>query len=252
MTIPAPDIHASYAGLMVASVVLLLAFPTTKHFTRSRDRGRYYTVQAVTALCAAIGAKLGVLFGDALWPLHPFDDWSALLVSGRSIAGALLFGFVAVEAAKPLLRYDLPPNDRFAVALPFSIGLGRLGCLVAGCCRGAPYDGPLAVAYDDGVLRHPAQLYEALFQLAAGYVLLVLWRRQILFGRLFALYLAAYGAFRFATEFIRDTAKPYGGLSAYQLMAIGMMAAGGAAIYLRSRRQPLSWNRWRQPKGAVT
>ena len=247
-----PDIHESYAVLMIASVVLLLAVPMTRHFTSPRDRGRYYTMQAITAVGAVVGAKLGVLFGDALWPLRPFDDWSALLVSGRSIAGALLFGFLAVEAAKPLLRYDIPPNDRFAVALPFSIAIGRIGCLVAGCCRGAPHEGPLAIAYDDGVLRHPAQLYEALFQLLAGWALLAMWRRKILFGRLFALYLAAYGVFRFATEFIRDTAKPYAGFSAYQWMALAMVVAGAAAVYARSRRQPESWHRWHAPKGVST
>jgi phosphatidylglycerol:prolipoprotein diacylglycerol transferase len=246
-----PDIHHTYPVLMIASVALLFSFPTMKHFTRPDDRGRYYTVQAITALGAVIGAKLGVLFGDALWPLRPFDDWSALLVSGRSIAGALLFGFLAVEVSKPLLRYDIPPNDRFAVALPFSVAIGRLGCLVAGCCRGAPYDGPLAIAYDDGVLRHPAQLYEVVFQLAIGWALLSLYRRKLLFGRLFAVYLAAYGTFRFGTEFIRDTAKPFGGLSAYQWMSIGMVIAGVVAIVLRTRRQPESWKRWRVPEQAA-
>lgn len=241
---PAPDLHESYAVLMVASVVLLIAVPTMKQFTRPEDRGRYYTVQAITALGAAAGAKLGVLFGDALWPLQPFDHWAELAASGRSIAGALLFGFIAVEIAKPLLRYDIPPNDRFAVALPFSIALGRLGCLVAGCCRGAPWEGPVAIAYHDGVLRHPAQVYEALFQLLAGWALLVLWRRGILFGRLFALYLVVYGVFRFATEFIRDTAKPFAGFSAYQWMSLAMIVAGAAAIYWRTRSQPASWRRW--------
>ena len=248
---PHPDIHASYGVLMVASVALLLCVPTTADFRDGRDRGRYYTMQAITALGAVAGAKLGVLFGDALWPLRPFDDWSALLASGRSIAGALLFGFLAVEAAKPLLRYDIPPNDRFAVALPFSIAIGRVGCLVAGCCRGAPYDGALAIAYDDGILRHPAQLYESLFQLLAGWALLRLWRRKILFGRLFALYLATYGVFRFATEFIRDTEKPFAGLSAYQWMALGMIVAGAAALIARSIRQPESWQRWRLASGAI-
>jgi len=244
MTTIAPDLHETYGVLMVASVVLLLLTPTTRHFATSEDRGRYYTMQAITALGAAVGAKLGVLFGDALWPLRPFDDWSALLVSGRSIAGALLFGFLAVEAAKPLLRYDIPPNDRFAVMLPFSIAIGRIGCLVAGCCRGAPWDGPIAITYADGIPRHPAQLYEALFQLLAGWGLLVLLRRNILFGRLFALYLAAYGLFRFVTEFIRDTDKSFAGLSAYQWMSVAMIVAGVTALYLRSRRQPESWRRW--------
>lgn len=245
MTTIAPDLHESYGVLMLASVVLLLITPTTKHFTGSADRARYYTMQAITALGAVAGAKLGVVFGDALWPLRPFDDWSALLASGRSIAGALLFGFLAVEAAKPLLKYDIPPNDRFAVVLPFSVAIGRIGCLVAGCCRGAPWDGPFAVVYDDGIPRHPAQLYEALFQLVAGWVLLRMWRRQLMFGRLFAVYLAAYGAFRFGTEFIRDTAKPFAGLSAYQWMSLAMVVAGTTAIYLRTRAQPEAWRRWR-------
>lgn len=245
-----PDIHVSYAALMAASVVLLLLVPTTADFTRAEDRRKYYTMQAITAVGAVFGAKLAVVLGDALWPLRPFDDWAALLASGRSIVGALLFGFLAVEAAKPLLGYRIPPNDRFAVALPFSIGLGRIGCLLAGCCRGAPYDGPLAIAYDDGILRHPAQMYEVVFQLAIGWVLLRLWRRGALFGRLFALYLVAYGIFRFLTEFIRDTAKPYDGLSAYQLMCLAMVAAGSLALYLRrASRQPAAWTQWKLSLG---
>lgn len=248
MTTPIVDIHASYAGLMLASLALVFAVPSTAHFTRPDDRRRYYAMQAITLVGALLGAKLAVVLGDALWPLRPFDDWAALAASGRSIVGALLFGFLVVEAAKPLLGYDIPPNDRFAVVLPFSIGIGRIGCLLAGCCRGLPWDGPLAVAYDDHVLRHPAQLYETLFQFAAGWILLRLWRRQALFGRLFALYLCAYGVFRFFSEFLRDTAKPFDGLSAYQWMSLAMVAAGSAALYLRGRRQPASWDRWKLPK----
>lgn len=238
------DIHASYTGLVLLGLSLTLLFPSTKDFTNRRDKQRYYTMQMITIIGAVFGAKIAVLFGDALWPLRPFDDWWALASSGRSIVGALLFGFIAVEIAKPLMHYDIPPNDRFAIILPFSIGIGRIGCLLAGCCRGLPNDGPLSIAYADGVLRYPAQLYEIVFHFAAGYLLLILWRRQILFGRLFALYLAGYGVFRFFTEFLRETAKPYHGLSAYQLMCVAMLIAGGAALILRSIHQPASWDRW--------
>jgi len=83
------------------------------------------------------------------------------------------------------------------------------------------------------------------FRLGHGFVLLALWRRQILFGRLFALFLACYGAFRFCIEFVRETPKAYAGLSAYQLMALAMVVAGLAAIALRTGREPASWERWR-------
>lgn len=239
------DLHFGYAAMVLLGFGLLIAFPTTKHFQDAQDKRRYYTMQAITAVCAVLGAKLAVVLGDALWPLREFHDWDALLGSGRSIAGALLFGFLGVEAAKPLLRYDIPPNDRFAILLPFSLGLGRIGCLIVGCCRGLPYDGPWAITYADGIPRHPAPVYEMLFNGAIGFVLIALWRRQILFGRLFAVYLVSYGVFRFATEFIRETPKAYGGLSAYQVMSLLMIVAGGVALIVRTVRQPQSWERWK-------
>jgi phosphatidylglycerol:prolipoprotein diacylglycerol transferase len=244
------DIHEGYAGLVLVGFALTLLYPSTRDFTNPGDKQRYYTMQMITALGAVFGAKLAVLLGDALWPLRPFNDWWALAGSGRSIAGALLFGFLSVEIAKPLLKYDIPPNDRFALVLPFSIGIGRIGCLIAGCCRGLPHDGPLSITYGDGIPRYPAQLYELLFHFGAGLLLIALWRRNILFGRLFAAYLAAYGLFRFASEFIRETEKPYFGLSAYQLMSLAMIIAGLAAIAARTLHQPESWDRWKKIRGA--
>ena len=239
------DLHFGYALMVVLGFALTLSFPLTRHFQDPRDRRRYYTMQAITAACALLGAKLAVVLGDALWPLQEFPDWHALLGGGRSLAGALLFGFLGAEAAKPLLHYDLPPNDRFAIVLPFSIGLGRIGCLIAGCCRGEPFDGPWAISYADGIPRHPAPLYEMLFHWAMGFLLIALWRRQVLFGRLFAFYLACYGVFRFLTEFVRETPKAYGELSAYQIMSLAMIVAGLVAIVMRTVRQPESWERWR-------
>jgi phosphatidylglycerol:prolipoprotein diacylglycerol transferase len=239
------DLHFGYAVMVVLGIGLTLAFPVTKHFDRPEDKRRYYTMQAITAVCAVLGAKLAVVLGDALWPLHEFHGWSSLMQSGRSIVGALLFGFLGVEAAKPLLHYDIPPNDRFAIILPFSIGLGRIGCLIVGCCRGLPYEGPWAITYSDGISRHPAQVYEMIFHWAMGFALIALWRRQLLFGRLFALYLVSYGVFRFFTEFLRETPKAYAGLSAYQLLSVVMILAGGVALIARTLNQPPEWDRWK-------
>jgi phosphatidylglycerol---prolipoprotein diacylglyceryl transferase len=239
------DLHFGYALMVVLGFALTLSFRLTRHFQDPLDRRRYYAMQVITAVCALLGAKIAVLFGDALWPMEEFHDWGALLGGGRSLAGALLFGFLGAEAAKPLLRYDIPPNDRFAIVLPFSIGIGRIGCLIVGCCRGVPFDGPWAISYGDGIPRHPVPVYEMLFHFLMGFVLIALWRRQILFGRLFALYLAGYGVFRFFSEFVRETPKVFGDLSAYQIMALMMIVAGGIAIAARTLRQPASWERWR-------
>jgi phosphatidylglycerol:prolipoprotein diacylglycerol transferase len=240
-------LYAGYAAMVLLGFALALAFPLTRGLRSADDRQRYWTLQAITLLGALLGAKFAVLMGDALWPIQPFHEWVELLISGRSIVGALLFGFLFAEAAKPLLGYRLPPNDRFAMILPFSMGVGRVGCILAGCCRGVPWDGPLAITYGDGIPRHPAPLYEMLFDFAMGYALVALYRRGKLPGRLFAVYMAAYGMFRFVSEYWRETAKAFAGLSAYQWFALALVIAGLASLALRTWRPPAAWGAVEKP-----
>lgn len=230
-----PDIHIGYALMVLLGFGLMLAFPLTRGFAVGADKRRYWILQGITLLGALIGAKFAVLVGDGLWPLQPFNDWYGLLISGRSIVGALLFGFLFAEAAKPLLDYRLPPNDRFAMLLPFSMGIGRIGCLLSGCCLGLPWDGPLAITYSDHIPRHPAALYEMLFDFAMGFLLIAIYRREKLRGQLFALFLMSYGAFRFVSEFWRETSKAFAGWSAYQWFCIALLLVGAVAFLLRSR-----------------
>ncbi|MDQ6685355.1 MAG: prolipoprotein diacylglyceryl transferase [Pseudomonadota bacterium] len=229
------DLQLAYALMVLLGVALLLVFRPAAAYASS-ERRQYWQLQGYTMLGAIFGAKLVVLMGDAEWPLKPYDDWLGLVTSGRSIVGALLFGFLVAEALKPVLGYKLPPNDKFAMILPFSIATGRLGCWLSGCCLGIPMEGPLAVAGLDGVPRFPAPLVEMAFHVAAGLALIALWRRKILVGRLFALYLVAYGIFRFASEYWRETPKGFAGYSAYQWFCIAMIVCGGMALYLRRER----------------
>jgi phosphatidylglycerol:prolipoprotein diacylglycerol transferase len=235
------NLELAYATLVLLGIALVLLVRPASRYS-SHEKRQYWRLQGITLLGAVLGAKFAVLMGDALWPLQPVGDWYALLVSGRSIVGALLFGFLAAEAAKPLLGYTLPPNDRFAIVLPFSIATGRLGCWMSGCCLGVEMHGGIALDGVDGVERFPAPLVELAFHLLAGGTMLAAWRHGLLRGRLFACYLVAYGAFRFGTEFLRVTPKAFGGLSAYQWLSLAMMVAGAAALHLRRQhgiRTPL-------------
>jgi phosphatidylglycerol:prolipoprotein diacylglycerol transferase len=233
-------IYPAYSISVLLGLALIFLFPVTKNMSAS-DKRSYLFIQLIMIVGAILGAKLAVLMGDALWPLKPFTDWHALLTSGRSIMGALLIGFLVAEFAKPLIHYKLPPNDRFAVILPFSIAMGRIGCYLAGCCRGIPYDGPFSIAYDDHVQRHAIQLYEMGFHLACGLLLIYLYRRKLLAGRLFVLYLVIYGIFRFATEYLRVTEKAFWGYSAYQLFALAMITTGLVFLYIRRHYSTKTW-----------
>jgi phosphatidylglycerol:prolipoprotein diacylglycerol transferase len=237
---PGIQLHLGYAGMMLIAILAVLAFRVTKDIATPRDRRAYYTLQSITIVGALIGAKLAVLMGDALWPIVPFEHWWVLLWSGRSIVGAMLVGFVVAEIAKPLLRYELPPNDRFAIVLPVSIALGRVGCVLAGCCRGVAHEGWLGVEDAAGVSRYPVPQAEIAFHVAAALVLWHLYRGGAFRGRLFALYVASYGLFRFATEYVRDTEKAFFGFSAYQWFALGLLMFGLFYIYARSAGRVLA------------
>jgi phosphatidylglycerol:prolipoprotein diacylglycerol transferase len=229
-----------YGVLVVMALASLFVFPASSVIQDPEERRKYKILQLVSLVFAVLGAKLAVLAGDRGWPVVPLASPWLWLESGRSITGGLILGHVAAEIAKPIVGFHSPPNDHFAAKLPFSIAIGRVGCFLAGCCRGIPHEGWLSVRYDDEVARYPAQLFEIAFQLATGLLFIWLVRRGALRGRVFALYMVVYGVFRFATEFLRETPKHALGISVYQYLSVLMVTIGVAGLVLRSRPRAAS------------
>ncbi|HXJ75249.1 MAG TPA: prolipoprotein diacylglyceryl transferase family protein, partial [Candidatus Dormibacteraeota bacterium] len=86
--------------------------------------------------------------------------------------------------------------------------LGRIGCLMNGCCFGRPTDLPWAIRFPadhetHGVPVHPTQLYDALLSLALYLTLAWLYRRKRFDGQIFAAYLVAYALLRSLVEAFR-------------------------------------------------
>ncbi|MEL6894863.1 MAG: prolipoprotein diacylglyceryl transferase family protein [Planctomycetota bacterium] len=151
---------------------------------------------------------------------------------GKTVLWALVGGYVGVEVAKWLTGIRRRTGDAFTVPVAFGIAIGRLGCLLFGCCYGVPTTLPWGVCFPMAIgggdlPRHPTQLYESLFH--AGYALLVWqivekrrWRPMV--GNSMPAYLAVYAVFRFLTEFIRPEAVWWAGLTFYQLSSLGVFA----------------------------
>lgn len=236
-----PDLYPLYAVPVLVALLLGTLFPVARHITDRRLRRQYLLIQLITFASAILGAKLVYLLGEHRWPFETMDNWRQALYSGRSIVGALIFGLLGAELAKPLMGYRLPPNDRFAALLPFALATGRTGCLLQGCCRGVPFDGAWAITYADGIARHPSQIYEMLFHVAAGIGAVLLVRNRLMIGRVFSLYLICYGAFRLGSEFLRETPKTFGPFSAYQWLSIVMILLGAGFLIKRSLVPSTGW-----------
>jgi phosphatidylglycerol:prolipoprotein diacylglycerol transferase len=194
-----------------------------------------------------VGSVLGFALAEGLWrvplgaSLGALDTWRVIL-GGKTVLGGLLGAYAGVELAKRALSHREPTGDLFALMVPFSLLLGRVGCLVEGCCLGQPIE-HVWYALDDahGTPRWPAALIELAFNALIGLALYA-WssrpadpaRSNRLRGQLFHVYMIAYGVFRFAHEPLRDTPRVWHGASLYQLLALALALLGALRFMQRS------------------
>lgn len=191
----------------------------------------------IGGLCGAfLGAKLAYVLAEG-WLHYGRPDFWLQLATGKTIVGALLGGYAGVELCKWLVGHRAVTGDWFALIAPVGIIIGRLGCLLHGCCPGTECP-PAWYAVTDhaGVTRWPAVPVEIAFNVLFVLALEVVLRpRQLLPGQHFHLYLIAYGLFRFAHEAVRATPKVFGPMSGYQLAALALVILGVARFWQRKQ-----------------
>jgi phosphatidylglycerol:prolipoprotein diacylglycerol transferase len=198
----------------------------------------------------SLGAKLPFVVGTFFHRLAepPPVDVRAFLTEffflwfadGKTVTAGLIGAYVAVELAKRLLDIRAKTGDSFAAPLAFAMAVGRWGCFINGCCYGTATDLPWGVWFmvnDAWVKCHPTQIYESIFHLLVGVVLLGLAQRDLFPGNRLKLYLIAYGIYRFFTEFIRPERPDYVGLTFYQWAAL-LIVVGLAAQWAWEPRRP--------------
>ena len=116
-------------------------------------------------------------------------------------------------------------------APPIGLGyaIGRLGCLLNGCCYGRECHLAWAV-HLHGADRHPTQAYAALWTLALTALLVLSERRFKRSGSLFHAFVIAFSLGRVLMELFRDDPRGPGvlGLSVSLWLSLVMAAAAGA------------------------
>lgn len=220
-----------YSWLMLAGIALSICL--WSRVARRDERLLFIYVAALVG--GFVGAKFVYLLAEGWLDWHQADRWRRL-ATGKTILGALLGGYAAVELAKKLLGYRSATGDWFALIAPGGIILGRMGCLLHGCCPGQVCERSWYTVNDaEGVARWPAVPVEILFNLIALGAFFLLRQRQILPGQHFHLYLIAYGLFRFGHEFVRVTPRVLGPFSGYALAAL-LVAGWGMFAFTRRAR----------------
>lgn len=179
-----------------------------------------------------VGARVFYIFLNKEFFLeHPTEiimlHHGGLAFQGSLIAG-LITGLVFIR------RRGLPLGRTLDLVSPYiALGhaIGRIGCFLNGCCYGKPWIYGIYFPVHEERL-HPTQLYESLGLLLLFLFLKNLQSRNQVPGRVFIWYLLLASALRFGVEFFRaDHLELFWGLSIFQMVSLGVFAAGLYAKY---------------------
>ncbi len=210
-----------------------------------------WRVQQLTVILGAVAIFVGYYSAVLFQALYNIAENGKFIINqntgatfyGGLIGGAASFlalyfgvGHFLFKENKEHIKHLLDLFDIGAASIAIAHSLGRVGCLMAGCCHGGVTDAWYGIYMPAlGAKVVPLQLFEAVF-LAALFAFFVY---RILKGKSFNLpiYMAFYGVWRFVIEFFRaddrgSTLVDF--LSPSQLIAL-LMIIGATALYFGQR-----------------
>lgn len=197
----------------------------------------FIQVACFVGLGAMAGAKL--LYLIVSWEsidLSRITDpeyFSALMGGGFVFYGGVFGGLLGLYLCGKILHMQVAVYARAAIpVIPVAHAFGRIGCAMAGCCYGVPYDGPGAVVYTESIAAplnvplFPVQAVGAAGNLVIAAVLCLygeVCRRNSKNPKSLQVYLILYAVFRFGLEYVRYDDSERGilmGLSTSQWISI--------------------------------
>jgi phosphatidylglycerol:prolipoprotein diacylglycerol transferase len=230
-------------GIMVALAVVVVVLWMLREIRRGA------ALSSDTILTAAlVGIPSGVIISRLL---HVVDRLDLYLQNPGLIfgfEGLTIYGAV-LGATLGIWIYSKFSNFRFgyfadlvAPGVILAQAVGRVGCILNGCCYGKETSLPWGIVYTRpesyaplGVAVHPTQIYEIIYLLIIFAVLLNLRRRFQPDGSLFLIYLSLYSLWRIGIDFLREGTSFLLGLHQAQVIGIIVLAIAIPLLALRTR-----------------
>ncbi len=255
-SLPSPSTGTLWLGplpLRAYGILMVLAMGLALWVTlvRYRNRGGEGEVVFDVALWAIPFGLVGArIYHVITTPMSYADDpWAILRVweGGMAIWGAIGAGAIgAVIALRRAGQRVGPLADSLAPGLLFAQALGRFGNYFNQELFGSPTDLPwgleidaahLPPGYAEGTLFHPTFLYEGLWNVTMGLLLIYLGTKiKFKSGQVFALYLVVYPLGRIWMETMRlDEAKVFFGLRLNTWTSLLAMLVGVIVFFVAGK-----------------
>ena len=245
--------YYSLMYIVAFAIVYFLVLYRIKHekYKYTAENIQDYMVWAMIGLL--IGARLGYVFiyNFSYYAQHPLEiilpfDFSNGIrfigISGMSYHG----GLIGVTIMSILFCRKFNINfwnfaDLLCPAVPLGYTFGRIGNFINGELFGRVTTMPWGMYFPldpTHSLRHPSQLYEAMFEGIFLFIVLWLIRKKKLFdGFLLGIYICGYGLVRFIIEFFREPDYQVGfilgTISIGQALCLLMMLGGVVVLIWR-------------------
>lgn len=196
------------------------------------------------------------LVGAALWA--QYVEGSPQLLRPYGYYGGVI-GCILGSLAAPLLGTDVwLLLAAYSLSGPWLQSLGRLRCLIQGCCHGRPAPKDVGIRYRHprsrvcrltewrGLPLHPTPLYSILWNMFIAVVLGRLWSLGASLTLIAGLYLILNGLGRFVEEAYRGEPQTpvYAGLRLYQWVATASILAGVLVTMVPGNPAPVPQYRW--------
>jgi len=203
-------------------------------------------------VAAVVGSRLlFVLINPGYFLQHPLDTvkiWQGGLVfSGGLVAGVAVIFWYARRHDFSMLHL----GDLWSPAIALGQAIGRIGCLMAGCCYGQPTGHFWGITFSDphalaplGIPLHPTQLYSALSGFIIFGILMFISARKAFTGQVFLWFLILHSTARLWIERYRwDDRGLVPGTTMTITQLVTLLVLIGAVIALlrikaRSKRPP--------------
>lgn len=241
-------------GLMLAVAFLVSIYIAAR---RAEKEG----IPSQTIFDLGLLLLISSVFGARIFHIvqHPKSYGSVMDIIGiwqGGLSGLAFYGgfILALTAGVLYMRWkklSIPQVlDILAPSLLLGVGIGRLGCFLAGCCFGKPTSLFCGITFPEHSLAtmemghvakvHPTQLYSFISLVSLFIILLILRKYIRIKGMLFILSVLMYSIHRFLIDFLRyyTEAEKIGGLTTSQVMSIIAGTISAVILIIMIIRRP--------------
>ena len=225
-----PEIcHIGSFTIYSYGLMLVLAFFTCTYLAGLQAKKEGVNPDFIFNLCFSvfisgiIGARIFYILSNFNFYLHNPLEIIMLQHGGMAWFGGVIFGSSAASIFIKKNKFGLLKTlDLLVPFIALGQAIGRIGCLLNGCCYGRPSQFGIYFKVFDQVLI-PTQLYSSLLLILIFFILRSMQNRRHVAGQILCAYLFLYSLKRFFIEYLRnDTPRIFYGLTIFQVLSLAM------------------------------